>query len=98
VALVGIWVGSTAFIVGFVPVVIATAFTLFFGHGPRPIAHLVHPELLIVPMLALFLAPIGLLFGISGLLVLAVSIPIYIDETRKETRTNLTNRSSVSDP
>jgi hypothetical protein len=84
-ALVGIWVGGTASIVGLLPIVIATAFTVYFGHAGQPV-HVAHPELLVLPMLAIFLAPIGLLFGIPGLLVLAASIPIYIDAKRKEMR------------
>lgn len=45
-------------------------------------------------MLALFLAPIGLFFGIPGLLVLAMSIPIYLDSKDKELLAELTKQSS----
>ena len=91
-ALVGIWVGGTASTVGLLPIVIVTAFTFVFRHGGRHPVDLAHPELLVVPMLSIFLAPIGLLFGIPGLLVLAASIPIYIDAKRKETPPDLTRR------
>src|SRR5437868_4366825 len=91
-ALVGIWVGSTASIVGFLPVIITITFALFFGHSPRHIPDSVPTGLVMLPMLAIFLAPIGLLFGIPGLLILAASIPIYINAKRKETRTDLTRR------
>jgi hypothetical protein len=91
---VGIWAGSTAAFVGFLPILVAVV-PFVVGHsfhlGPRPTAH---PGIMFIPMLALFLAPIGLFFGIPGLLVLAVSIPIYIDAKRKETQADLTSRSS----
>jgi hypothetical protein len=92
VALVGIWVGSAASFVGLLPIVVAVVtivFGHFFHHGPRPTAA---PNMIFIPMLALWLAPIGLFFGIPGLLVLAASIPIYIDAKRKETPPDLTRR------
>jgi hypothetical protein len=91
-ALAGIWIGSTAAIVGLLPIVIVIVFVVFFGHGPRHIPDSVPTGLVMLPMLAIFLTPIGLFFGIPGLLILAISIPIYIDAKRKETPPDLTRR------